>query len=42
MPDQENIREQEKVRSRAAWRKVTLRLGVRLGVELVLWFLRNM
>ncbi|MEU9471308.1 hypothetical protein AB0D78_32730 [Streptomyces avermitilis] len=42
MPDQENAREQEKARSRAAWRHVARRMGVRLLVELVFWFLRNL
>jgi hypothetical protein len=42
MPDQGNAREQEKARSSAAWRDVALRMGVRLLVELVFWFLRNL
>lgn len=42
MPDQENAREQEKARSRAAWRDVALRMAVRLLAELVFWFLQNL
>ncbi|WP_331732186.1 hypothetical protein OG592_41305 (plasmid) [Streptomyces avidinii] len=42
MPDRENTREQAKARSRAAWQEVAQRMGVRLLVELVFWFLRNL
>ena len=42
MPEYEQERALEKSRSWAAWRRVALRLGVRLVMELVFWYLRDM